>query len=105
MLCVLIAIVILEILCVWGLFGSWFANACASICPDWFCPEKVYDWNSPDVFTARSDNQLWRSRENGEGYPFYWRVQYEPGFLEKHPELYNHLDKHRSYFRNVMYLE
>ncbi len=101
MLYIIIALLVLELvlLCVYG--NGW--TECAQY--DLDCPEKVYDQNSPQVFVPRSNDELWHTRENSHGYPFYWMMQYCPGFSDEHPEVYNRFHKDRSYFRNVMYLE
>lgn len=102
MLYVIIALLLLELvlLCVYG--GGWLTE-CARY--DLDCPEKVYDQNSPDVFVPRTNDELWHTREHSYGYPFYWMMQYCPGFSNEHPEVYNRFHKDRSCFRNVMYLE
>ncbi len=100
---IIVIIVLLELilLALYGGFWSWlnYNNDKEQCEPD------VHDWNNPSVFQPKTTEQQWRTNETSHGYPFYWMMQYAPGFSDDHPEVCNHMNKHKSKFRNVIYLE
>lgn len=56
-------------------------------------------------FVPKDNFERWTTNERSYGWPYYWKMKYQPGFLEANQDVYNHMNKHRYYIDNVMIIE